>query len=112
MNAQPNDVAAVPLTLSQCRTGALGIIDNADFSWFHFKVCMVAGIGFFADAYVFIPIFIDSEASHLVVILILLRSYDIFAINIAWLMLGYVSGKGELLYLFVRPCSTKTQMEN
>ena len=34
--------------------------------WFHVKVCMVAGVGFFTDA------------------------YDIFAINIASTMLGYV----------------------
>jgi PHS family inorganic phosphate transporter-like MFS transporter len=56
MDAQPDnvEVAVPPLTLSQCRTGALEIIDNANFSWFHFKVCMVAGIGFFTDAYVII----------------------------------------------------------
>jgi PHS family inorganic phosphate transporter-like MFS transporter len=43
------------------------------FSWFHAKVCVVAGVGFFTDA------------------------YDIFAINIASVMLGYVYGKGQKL---------------
>ena len=38
------------------------------FRWFHVKVCLVAGVGFFTDA------------------------YDIFAINIASTMLGYVYG--------------------
>lgn len=38
--------------------------------WFHVKVVMVAGVGFFTDA------------------------YDIFAINIASTMLGYVYGHG------------------
>ena len=42
--------------------------------WFHAKVCIVAGVGFFTDA------------------------YDIFAINIASQMLGYVYGKGELFF--------------
>jgi len=48
-------------------------VDNAPFSWFHVKVCLVAGVGFFTDA------------------------YDIFAINIASTMLGYVYGKGGKL---------------
>lgn len=39
------------------------------YSWFHVKVCLVAGVGFFTDA------------------------YDIFAINIASSMLGYVYAK-------------------
>lgn len=43
------------------------------FSWFHAKVCIVAGVGFFTDA------------------------YDIFAINIASTMLGYVYGVGQKL---------------
>ncbi|KAF8626413.1 hypothetical protein AX17_006580 [Amanita inopinata Kibby_2008] len=53
-------------TLDDRRRAALAEIDNAKFSWFHFKVCMVAGVGFFTDA------------------------YDLFAINIASTMLGYV----------------------
>ncbi|KAM5544529.1 hypothetical protein V8D89_001427 [Ganoderma adspersum] len=54
--------------LDEKRRAALAEIDQAKFSWFHIKVCMVAGVGFFTDA------------------------YDIFAINIASVMLGYVYG--------------------
>lgn len=54
--------------LDERRRAALAEIDNAPFSWFHVKVCLVAGVGFFTDA------------------------YDIFAINIASTMLGYVYG--------------------
>ncbi|KAL0574109.1 hypothetical protein V5O48_007842 [Marasmius crinis-equi] len=54
--------------LDERRRAALAEVDNAKFSWFHVKVCMVAGVGFFTDA------------------------YDIFAINIASMMLGYVYG--------------------
>ncbi|KAG1732772.1 major facilitator superfamily domain-containing protein [Suillus occidentalis] len=56
------------VTLDERRRAALEQIDKAPFSWFHVKVCMVAGVGFFTD------------------------SYDIFAINIAATMLGYVYG--------------------
>ncbi|KAI0663769.1 phosphate transporter [Cubamyces menziesii] len=59
--------------LDEKRRAALAEIDQAKFSWFHVKVCMVAGVGFFTDA------------------------YDIFAINIASTMLGYVYGKGQAL---------------
>ncbi|KAI0323903.1 phosphate transporter [Cubamyces sp. BRFM 1775] len=59
--------------LDEKRRAALAEIDSAKFSWFHVKVCMVAGVGFFTDA------------------------YDIFAINIASTMLGYVYGKGQVL---------------
>jgi PHS family inorganic phosphate transporter-like MFS transporter len=54
--------------LDERRRAALAEIDNAPFSWFHVKVCLVASVGFFTDA------------------------YDIFAINIAAIMLGYVYG--------------------
>ncbi|KAI0749613.1 phosphate transporter [Daedaleopsis nitida] len=54
--------------LDEKRRAALAEIDSAKFSWFHVKVVMVAGVGFFTDA------------------------YDIFAINIASTMLGYVYG--------------------
>ncbi|KAI4521233.1 phosphate permease [Schizophyllum commune Loenen D] len=54
--------------LDERRRAALADVDNAKFSWFHVKVAMVAGVGFFTDA------------------------YDIFAINIASKMLGYVYG--------------------
>ncbi|KAJ7127132.1 inorganic phosphate transporter [Mycena epipterygia] len=59
--------------LDERRRAALAEVDNAQFSWFHAKVCLVAGVGFFTDA------------------------YDIFAINIASTMLGYVYGKGQKL---------------
>ncbi|KAJ2003802.1 hypothetical protein GGI04_001655 [Coemansia thaxteri] len=48
------------------RRRALAEIDNAKFGWFHVKACMVAGVGFFTD------------------------SYDIFAINLCSLIMGYV----------------------
>ncbi|KAI5122557.1 hypothetical protein M0805_005284 [Coniferiporia weirii] len=60
-------------TLDQRRRAALAEVDNARFSWFHVKVVLVAGVGFFTDA------------------------YDIFAINIASTMLGYVYGKNQAL---------------
>ncbi|KAF9234629.1 major facilitator superfamily domain-containing protein [Melanogaster broomeanus] len=59
--------------LNDRRRAALEEIDNAPFSWFHVKVCLVAGVGFFTDA------------------------YDIFAISIAANMLAYVYGKGGVL---------------
>ncbi|KAK7690638.1 hypothetical protein QCA50_005737 [Cerrena zonata] len=37
-------------SLDERRRAALAEIDNAKFSWFHFKVCLVAGVGFFTDA--------------------------------------------------------------
>ena len=45
-------------------------LPNCVISLFHAKVCLVAGVGFFTDA------------------------YDIFAINIASTMLGYVYNDG------------------
>ncbi|RHZ61205.1 hypothetical protein Glove_349g115 [Diversispora epigaea] len=48
------------------RRQALAEIDNAKFGWFHVRTCIVAGVGFFADA------------------------YDLFAINIVSVMLAYV----------------------
>ncbi|KAM6499660.1 Major facilitator superfamily domain containing protein [Amanita muscaria] len=53
-------------SLDQCREAALAEIDEAKFSWFHVKVCLVAGIGFFTDA------------------------YDIFVINLASTMFGFL----------------------
>ncbi|KAG6833370.1 hypothetical protein H0H87_007987 [Tephrocybe sp. NHM501043] len=63
----------VAYTIDARRRAALQEIDDAPFSLFHAKVCLVAGVGFFTDA------------------------YDIFAINIASVMLGYVYGKGSTL---------------
>ncbi|KAK7036217.1 phosphate permease [Favolaschia claudopus] len=54
--------------LNDLRTAALAEVDGSKFLWFHRKVTLVAGVGFFTDA------------------------YDIFAINIAAIMLGYVYG--------------------
>ncbi|KXN91277.1 Inorganic phosphate transporter PHO84 [Leucoagaricus sp. SymC.cos] len=54
--------------LDKTRRAALAEADNARFSRFHARICIVAGVGFFTDA------------------------YDIFAINIASVMLGYVYG--------------------
>jgi PHS family inorganic phosphate transporter-like MFS transporter len=48
------------------RRQALHLIDNAPFGWRHVRACVVAGVGFFTDA------------------------YDIFAINMASAMLGVV----------------------
>ncbi|CAG8709964.1 15207_t:CDS:2, partial [Racocetra fulgida] len=55
------------------RREALERIDNAKFGWFHIRACIVSGVGFFTDA------------------------YDIFAINLVAVMLGYVYfGKSSL----------------
>ena len=59
--------------LDERRRAALAEVDNAEFSWWHVKIVLVAGVGFFTDA------------------------YDIFAINIASSMLGYVYGKNNKL---------------
>ncbi|KAL5504081.1 hypothetical protein ACEPAH_8154 [Sanghuangporus vaninii] len=59
--------------LDQRRRAALAEVDNAKFSRFHVKVVLVAGVGFFTDA------------------------YDIFAINIASTMLGYIYGANQAL---------------
>jgi PHS family inorganic phosphate transporter-like MFS transporter len=48
------------------RRRALAEIDNAKFGWFHIRACLVAGVGFFTDA------------------------YDLFIINLAAQMIGYV----------------------
>ncbi|KAJ2392124.1 hypothetical protein H4S02_000965 [Coemansia sp. RSA 2611] len=50
----------------ELRHQALASIDQAKFGWFHVKACLVAGVGFFTD------------------------SYDIFAINLCSLIMGYV----------------------
>ena len=48
------------------RRAVLSEMDNADFSWFHIRTCIVSGVGFFTDA------------------------YDLFVINFVTAMLGYV----------------------
>lgn len=59
-----------PISANERRRAALTEIDEAKFSWFHAKACIVAGVGFFTDA------------------------YDIFSISIAATMIGYVYHAG------------------
>ncbi|KAF9577679.1 Inorganic phosphate transporter pho84, partial [Lunasporangiospora selenospora] len=59
--------------LNDRRREALARIDNAEFGWFHIRACLVAGVGFFTDA------------------------YDLFAINLVTPMLGFIYfSNGEL----------------
>jgi PHS family inorganic phosphate transporter-like MFS transporter len=51
---------------------ALAEIDKAPFGWYHVRTCVVAGVGFFTDA------------------------YDIFAINLVTPMLGFVYFHGKI----------------
>lgn len=51
---------------AQRRREALAAVDNASFSWYHVRAIIVAGVGFFTDA------------------------YDIFAVSFAQTMIGYV----------------------
>jgi len=60
-------------SLNTSRTAALARVDRAPFSLFHVKVWLVAGVGFFTDA------------------------YDIFSISLAAKMLGYIYGKHNQL---------------
>ncbi|KAK0201497.1 phosphate transporter [Desarmillaria ectypa] len=66
-------IARPAYILDERRRAALAEVDTAKFSWFHVKICLVAGAGFFADA------------------------YDIFAINIGATMIGYVYGHNQAL---------------
>ncbi|KAH7107655.1 phosphate permease [Auriculariales sp. MPI-PUGE-AT-0066] len=61
------------VNLNERRRIALAEVDQAKFSWFHVKVVLVASAGFFTDA------------------------YDLFAINLASVMLGAVYGKNGKL---------------
>ena len=70
-------------SLDQCREAALAEIDEAKFSRFHVKVCLVAGIGFFADAYV-------TSYSIMVHSHLFFQSYDLFVINLASTMFSYL----------------------
>ncbi|KAG9302422.1 hypothetical protein G9A89_011472 [Geosiphon pyriformis] len=58
-------------TLNEKRLRALNEIDNAKFGWFHIRACLVAGVGFFTDA------------------------YDLFSINLVAIMLGYAYEKSH-----------------
>ncbi|KAF9132766.1 Inorganic phosphate transporter pho84 [Mortierella sp. 14UC] len=55
------------------RREALAKIDNAEFGWFHIRACLVAGVGFFTDA------------------------YDLFTINLVTPMLGIIYFDGGIL---------------
>jgi PHS family inorganic phosphate transporter-like MFS transporter len=68
---QPVVTSTTHASAAERRKAALAEVDQAKFSWFHAKVCVVAGIGFYTDA------------------------YDIFAINIASTMLGYLYGAAK-----------------
>ncbi|KAI9463315.1 phosphate transporter [Lactarius psammicola] len=61
------------VVLNSRRTSALARVDRAPFSLFHVKVWLVAGVGFFTDA------------------------YDIFSISLAANMLGYIYDKDNKL---------------
>ncbi|WVW82201.1 phosphate:H+ symporter [Kwoniella bestiolae CBS 10118] len=62
--------AEAVVSAGERRRAALAEVDEAKFSWFHAKACIVAGVGFFTDA------------------------YDIFSISIAATMIGYVYHNG------------------
>ncbi|KAG0296345.1 Inorganic phosphate transporter pho84 [Linnemannia gamsii] len=55
------------------RRKALAKIDNAEFGWFHIRACLVAGVGFFTDA------------------------YDLFSINLVTPMLGIIYFEGGIM---------------
>ncbi|OCH93054.1 phosphate transporter [Obba rivulosa] len=57
--------------LNEQRQAVLAKIDEANFSWFHVKIALVAGAGFFADG------------------------YDIYSINMITTMLGYLYGSAQ-----------------
>ncbi|OBZ83095.1 Repressible high-affinity phosphate permease [Choanephora cucurbitarum] len=59
------------LSAKERRRLALVDIDNAKFGWYHIRACIVSGIGFFTDA------------------------YDIFAINLVSIMIGFVYWPNE-----------------
>ncbi|KAI5478297.1 MFS transporter, PHS family, inorganic phosphate transporter [Pseudohyphozyma bogoriensis] len=67
--ASLNDNNVVDLNAQ--RRAALAEIDNAKFGWFHVRAVLVAGVGFYTDA------------------------YDIFAISLAATMIGYVYRPGS-----------------
>ena len=92
-NGAPPAVNHHILTLDQCRREALAEIDNpreTNFK-FLFQVCGVAGLGFFTNAYVIHACTL--QLSHLC---LLVPRYDIFTVEIASQMLGYVVGIGQV----------------
>ncbi|RSH89771.1 Inorganic phosphate transporter pho84 [Saitozyma podzolica] len=65
-----NNGTNAAITAGERRRAALAEVNEAKFSRFHVKTCIVAGVGFFTDA------------------------YDIFSISIVALMIGYVYHQG------------------
>ncbi|KAG0140366.1 hypothetical protein CROQUDRAFT_691071 [Cronartium quercuum f. sp. fusiforme G11] len=72
-NTAPTSSSDQPIQLHKARRRALDEINNAQFGWAHLRSVLISGVGFFTDA------------------------YDIFAINIASTMLGYVLYQGGRL---------------
>ncbi len=60
-----NPISLSEEDLDETRRATLEEIDNAEFGWFHIRACLVAGIGFFTDA------------------------YDLFSINLVSAILGF-----------------------
>ncbi|SGY21779.1 BQ5605_C016g08273 [Microbotryum silenes-dioicae] len=89
-NGSDHNNSAVDLNAR--RRAALEALDNKPFGWFHVKACLVAGVGFYTDAYD-----VSFSFSTLAEISLLenAQSSDkprpgIFAINLASTMIGYV----------------------
>ncbi|KAF9173934.1 Inorganic phosphate transporter pho84 [Mortierella sp. AD011] len=72
MSSYNNNTKLDAQELNNRRREALSKIDNAEFGWFHIRACLVAGVGFFTDA------------------------YDLFAINLVTPMLGMIYFGGAL----------------
>ena len=70
-------------------SSASNISNLLSHSRFHAKVFVVAGVGFFTDAYVQHPLYMSLAYSNI------FSRYDIFAINIASTMLSYLYGAAE-----------------
>ncbi|KAF9206816.1 Inorganic phosphate transporter pho84, partial [Haplosporangium sp. Z 27] len=51
MSSYNNNTRLDAQQLNERRREALSKIDNAEFGWFHIRACLVAGVGFFTDAY-------------------------------------------------------------
>jgi len=73
VSSTPEDQNQQPLSFQDRRKILLEELDNKKFGWFHVRACVVAGVGFFTDA------------------------YDLFAINIATSMLAFTYYKKAAL---------------
>src|SRR5688572_26140770 len=63
--SESNPISSPGEDLDETRRAVLEEVDNAEFGWFHVRACLVAGTGFFTDA------------------------YDLFSINLVSAILGY-----------------------